>query len=50
MKKQVIKGKVRPARNAVVIAMIERSQNAGPHKDKKKEANRKGCRDWSGDE
>jgi hypothetical protein len=48
MEKQTIKVKVRPARNAVVVAMMNRSQKAGAHKDRKKEAKRRACRDWKG--
>lgn len=45
-----MKIKIRPARNAVVIAMMKRSQKAGAHKDQKKEQKRRGCRDWKEDE
>lgn len=50
MEKMTIKIKTRPARNAVVVAMMKRSQKAGAHKDRKKEARRKACRDWKGEE
>lgn len=35
------KKKIRPARNPVVRQMIKRSQKAGPHKDKRREAKEK---------
>lgn len=44
MDKITIKSKDVSGRNVVVVAMINRSQKAGPHKDKKKEAKRKACR------
>lgn len=31
-------------RNIIVVNMINRSANAGPHKDRKKEDNKKRCR------
>lgn len=42
--------KLRPARNVIVTAMMERSQKAGAHKDRKKESKRKAGRKWSEDD
>jgi len=39
------KKKYKKQRNHVVLEMIERSQNAGVHADKKKEKNKNICRE-----
>jgi hypothetical protein len=46
MKKKRRKRKIKKPkeRSAIVLGMILRSQKAGAHKDKKKEASRKACR------
>ena len=45
-KRKRAKSKRKPKeRSAVALGMILRSQKAGPHKDRKKEASRKACRE-----
>jgi len=39
------KKKYKKPRNYIVVEMIERSQNAGSHPDKKKEKNKNICRE-----
>lgn len=39
-----LRGKVRPARNPIVVAMRARSQNGGAHTDRVKQARKDACR------
>lgn len=44
MDKIIFKVKVPAARNRAVMAMMKRSQKAGAHLDRKKEARKQACR------